>query len=319
MKIYINDQLLDTTLEKEENLKEVYDSMEKWVESQGKFIVNCLVDGTEVDPSGLSHMKIESAERFDFLVGEDLDMVIASLAELDKYIDNIGNTLFGRDSLTNREAVDLEEGVSWMESILSSSRKLLKLDYKKIQPYGSEKTMEDVIAICTSKVSNLNTVSSIENYLDNLRDMKLFVMDLLNRISLLHTDMETLKQIVKTYANNMELLKKEFIRVNENFQSGKDYLATELLNHSIGRLHILVSGLVSLASHSELQISQMEINGETLIGTNTLLNEKLSTVENALANKDIVTAGDILEYELPEVLGKFVPFLQEIERKLEKK
>ena len=73
-------------------------------------------------------------------------------------------------------------------------------------------------------------------------------MDLLNRVTLLNIDTETVKEILTTYGEHMEVLKKEFIRVNENFQSGKDHLATELLSHSTGRLHVMISGLISVGS-----------------------------------------------------------------------
>jgi hypothetical protein len=142
-------------------------------------------------------------------------------------------------------------------------------------------------------------------------------MDLINRVTLMNIDTETVKEILTTYGEHMEVLKKEFIRVNENFQSGKDHLATELLSHSTGRLHIMISGLISVASRgNDVKVEDIKIGEDTLFTVNTLFSEKLSQIEKALADKDIVTAGDILEYELPEILDKFVPFLMEIKNRL---
>lgn len=39
------------------------------------------------------------------------------------------------------------------------------------------------------------------------------------------------------------------------------------------------------------------------------LNETLSNIASAMEKNDIVYAGDILEYELPELLSDFIPFL----------
>jgi hypothetical protein len=64
------------------------------VESSGKYLVNCFVDGVEKNFSDLKELEIESVKRLDFYVGEDIDILIASLLELDKYIDNVGNALF---------------------------------------------------------------------------------------------------------------------------------------------------------------------------------------------------------------------------------
>jgi len=316
MIIYVNEEVLETKLEEEKTIGEVYHGVSSWIESSGKYLVSCLVDGTEKNISQLKEIPIDSVKRLDFYVGEDIDILIASLLELDKYIDNVGNTLFGRDSLTQNETHNLKEGLHWIQTVLSSAKTLLRLDYTRIIPHGSERNMLEIIAKAVDPENKLDSVKLIEDYLDNLRDLKLFVMDLLNRVTLLNIDSDTVKEILTTYGENMEVLKKEFIRVNENFQSGKDHVATELLSHSTGRLHVMISGLISVASRGELKVEDIQIEEDTLYTVNSLLNEKLTQVEQALSDKDIVTAGDILEYELPEILEKFVPFLNEIKNRL---
>lgn len=317
MIIYVNEEVLETKLEQEKTIGEVYQAINSWIESSGKYLVNCFVDGVEKNFSDLKELEIESVKRLDFYVGEDIDILIASLLELDKYIDNVGNALFGRDSLTQKETQDLKEGLNWIQTVLSSAKNLLRLDYMRIIPHGSDKNMLEIIAKAVDPENKLDSVPLIEDYLENLRDLKLFVMDLINRVTLMNIDTETVKEILTTYGEHMEVLKKEFIRVNENFQSGKDHLATELLSHSTGRLHIMISGLISVASRgNDVKVEDIKIGEDTLFTVNTLFSEKLSQIEKALADKDIVTAGDILEYELPEILDKFVPFLMEIKNRL---
>ena len=317
MIIYVNEEVLETKLEQEKTIGEVYQAINSWVESSGKYLVNCFVDGVEKNFSDLKELEIESVKRLDFYVGEDIDILIASLLELDKYIVNVGNALFGRDSLTQKETQDLKEGLNWIQTVLSSAKNLLRLDYMRIIPHGSDKNMLEIIAKAVDPENKLDSVPLIEDYLENLRDLKLFVMDLINRVTLMNIDTETVKEILTTYGEHMEVLKKEFIRVNENFQSGKDHLATELLSHSTGRLHIMISGLISVASRgNDVKVEDIKIGEDTLFTVNTLFSEKLSQIEKALADKDIVTAGDILEYELPEILDKFVPFLMEIKNRL---
>ncbi|HNI91127.1 MAG TPA: hypothetical protein PKX55_23445, partial [Leptospiraceae bacterium] len=296
---------------------DVYDAINQWIESSGKYMVSCIVDGKEKAYSELKDIEIEKVSRLDFYIGEDIDILIASLLELDKYIDNIGNTLFGRDSLTQNETQNLREGLNWIETVLGSARTLLRLDYTRIIPPGSERNMLEIISKAVDPSNKLDSVPAIEDYLENLRDLKLFIMDLINRVTLLNIDTETVKDILTTYGENMEVLKKEFIRVNENFQSGKDHLATELLSHSTGRLHIMISGLISVINRdNNLKVEDIKVGEDTLYTVNTEFRDKLSEIEKALADKDIVTAGDILEYELPEILDKFVPFLKEIKTRL---
>ena len=316
MKIYLNEEVLDSDLETEKTIAEVYTGVKTWIESNGKFLVGFKVDGSEKNQTELNSLSIESVARVDFYVGESLDIVIGTLIELDKYIDKVGDTLFGRDSLTTKETKDFNDGKKWMNSVLRSAETILKLDYKVMNPHGLEKSIEEIIHILVGE-EKLDSVKTIEVYLDNLRDLKLFIMDLINRITLFNLDTETVKEILTTYGNNMEVLKKEFISVNENFQSGKELVATELLQHSSGRLHIMISGLISVANRiHEYKIDDLVFDGETLLSINQILTEKLLMVAKSLEDKDIVTAGDILEYELPEVLDKFVPFLKALKEKL---
>ena len=98
--------------------------------------------------------------------------------------------------------------------------------------------------------------------------------------------------------------------VNENFQSGKDHLASEILNDAVGRLTGLMSALVSVQTrHSELDWQSLSIDEKKLSEVITRLNETLSNIASAMEKNDIVYAGDILEYELPELLEAFIPFL----------
>ncbi len=313
MKIYINEEIVNSKIEKEETIGDVYSEIKKWAESQGKFVLQCLVDGTEMQQEQLNNIQINSAERLDFYVGENLDVLISGLIELDKYIDTVGNTLLGRDSLTEKEHRDLKDGVFWISEVMESAKNLLKLDYNKIIPLPGGNTLQEIISSITNDIAHLDSVTGVENYLERLRDLKLFTMTLINKTSILGVDLHTIKEIIATYADNREVLKKEFIRINENFQSGKDAVAGELLNHSIGRLHVMLSSFVSLKGRfPEYNLDAIEIEGETLGDTIEKLNSLLSQVAKSLEINDIVMAGDLLEYELPDVLEKFVPFLRKI-------
>jgi len=313
MKIYVNEEYVDSKIEKEETIGDVYEAIKKWAESQGKFLLQCLVDGRELGREELNNILIPSTQRVDFYVGENLDVLISGLIELDRYIDTVGNTLLGRDSLTEKEHRDLKEGITWISEVLDSAKNLLKLDYTRITPLPDGNTVQKIIENLRNGISTLDSISGIESYLENLRDLKLFTMTLINKISILGVDIKTLQGIISTYADNMEVLKKEFIRINENFQSGKDGVASELLNHSIGRLHIMLSSFVSIKGRfPEYNLDSIEIEGESFGEVIDKLNKLLGEVAKSLEINDIVMAGDLLEYELPDVLEKFVPFLRRI-------
>lgn len=51
MEIYINEHLIDSSLENEKKLGEVFGEVNKWVESKGKYLLSCTVDGVEFQTS----------------------------------------------------------------------------------------------------------------------------------------------------------------------------------------------------------------------------------------------------------------------------
>jgi hypothetical protein len=315
MKIYVNDQELDSKLETEKTLGEVYLQIKNWAESQGKFLIQCLRDGSEAEPSELQSIPITDSTRLDFYIGENLDILVATLLELDRYIDVIGSTLFGRDSLTDRENTDLKDGIVWIVEVLEAAKNLLKLDYKQIRPIREGRNVNEVIQNIQLISTTLTNLTEIEIFLDNLRDLKLFIMNLINKTSALTIDVNTLKEVIHAYSENMDVLKKEFIRVNENFQSGKDALAGELLVHSSGRLQVLLNSLASMQTKfPETNFNSIEVADKPLNEIIEKLKNILEQVANSLDANDIVMAGDLLEYELPDYLDSLVPYLKEIKK-----
>ena len=137
-----------------------------------------------------------------------------------------------------------------------------------------------------------------------------------NRLIPLGLDRLTVKNLVSAYASNMEVLKSEFIRVNENYQSGKDAVAAELLQHCTGKMHSLVTGLISLKASPDINFSQLQLDESAFEGMIENLNSTIREIANSLESGDIVQAGDLLEYELPEKLDGMVPFLHKIAENL---
>ncbi|WP_411824786.1 hypothetical protein [Leptospira sp. 'Mane'] len=313
MNIYINDQKLETKLNGETHLGEVLDQIQKWIESNGKYLRHFTINGQEINRSEVETWGVEKAERIDLIVGEELDIIEDSLVELDRYVDIVGTTLVGRDSLTEKENLDLKEGMPWIESMILSTKKLLHLNLASIRPMGKGKNVEEIIESLKQGSQNLDSTNSIEAFLEDLRDLKLFLIDLSARLAVIRMDDSALFEIIRKFVTDKEKVKKDFMLVNENFQSGKDYLATEILTDAVGRLNSLTSALVSLqARHTENKWSEILIEGKSLGEITATLNETLNGIAAAMEKNDIVFAGDILEYELPELLEGMVPFLEKI-------
>ncbi len=313
MEIYINDQKLETTLNGETYLSQVFDEIIKWIESNRKYLRSYHVNGSELTRIEMETMAIEGVHRLDLFVGEELDIIEDSLIELDMYVDKVGSTLVGRDSLTEKESNDLKEGIPWIENMLISTKNLLHLNLASIRPMGKGKNVEEILSSLKEISQNLDGTTAIDAFLEDLRDLKLFLMDLSARLAVIRMEDSELIAIIQKFVDEKDKIIKDFMLINENFQSGKDYLATEIMTDAVGRLNALISAMVSIQSrHSEINWADFKAGEKALSDVTNALNDALGNVAEAMEKNDIVYAGDILEYELPELLENMIPLLKEI-------
>lgn len=318
MNIYVNEQKIETALNGETQLSQVVDQVQTWIESNGKYVLGLTVDGRELLRKDLETLTPSETQRIDFVVGEELDVIETCLVELDSYIDQVGNTLVGRDSLTERETIDLKEGIPWMEETILSTANLLKLKLELIKPIREGQNVPDIINSLKVTSQNLDSATKIEEFLSYLRDFKIFLMDLTNRFAFNRFSDEDLKEQIIAYLGQYDKVIDDFKAVNENFQSGKDHLANEILNDTINSLNTMISCIVTLQHrHNSIEWDAISIQDKSLSEMTQVLNATLSSIAEALERGDIVFAGDILEYELPDLLEEFKPFLGAILDKLQ--
>lgn len=313
MEIFVNEQKLESVIENEKNLGEVFDAVRRWVETNGKFLLSCVVDGEEFTQDTMRDSSISNSSKMEFFVGEELDILISSLHELDSYVDKVGTTLLGRDSLTEKESKELTDGIGWIRSLLESAGKLLKLKYDQIKPMGTGSTVSDILDALSNNSSKLDGTTAIEEFLEYLRDLKLFVMDLVARASVLDLELPTLREILDTFIKAVPALKESFVKVNESYQAGKDEVATHLLTQSVSQINVLLTSFITLRQKLPgMDFSKIQIAERTFEEKTNDLNDTLASVALALEEKDIIRAGDIIEYEIPAVLDEFLPFLEKV-------
>lgn len=127
---------------------------------------------------------------------------------------------------------------------------------------GTGNTVSQILAEISSNCGSLDNTETIENFLEHLRDLKLFIMDLIARTQVLDLDLPTLKEILNTFIENIGGLKEAFVKVNESYQSGKDEVAIELLTQSISQINVLLTSFITLKlKKPDLDFSEIEING----------------------------------------------------------
>ena len=329
MQIYVNEQELDAELTGERNLAEIYKAVSEWIAGHNRYILSMRVDSQDVALSGLNDIGMTDVDRVDFYVGDELDMVLTTLGELDRYVDQIGTTLYECDTIAEKDILNLNEGMQWIRQILASFSAIINLDLSSMSVLvpgssGSE-AIDRILERLDKRVQSFahqNGREAIEDFLEDLRSFKFFVMKLELQLRTMNARTEELVGLVERFDSEIPELTKSIVSINESFNSGKDFTALEVLDRITERLNEYVSALFALdyqlrrndakAGKTGDSLKDIQIGDVSFHTVATDLTSMLKDLSGALEENDIVAAGDILEYELTEKLGLLQPYLTEI-------
>jgi hypothetical protein len=325
MQIFVNNQKLEAQFSGMENLAEIYEEMDRWSLENKRYIIGFMVDQQEIPVRDLTEWGMDKIDRLDFMIGDEMDMVLATIEELDRYVDQIGSTLYGISELRENQIGELKEGVHWIFQIMDSLSSILRIDLSKATS-SLDRPAEDGMDSMAATLANLKNASegfekansneSVDLFLENLRIIKYFVMKLQLQMRALAAGIEELIELAEEFHKGIPRLTDEAVRINELFQSGKDRPAMDDLEKFIGRLHYYISALYGLdyriSQDDQTGIFQYEVDGIPFHTVNKALAGLLSELSMALEESDIVTVGDIIEYELTDRLKEFEPYLNGI-------
>lgn len=332
MQIFVNEQELDAEMADEKTIAEVYEAVSRWSADNNKYILNLKVDAQEVSLARLKEVATDAVRRLDFYIGDEMDMVLSTLSETDRYIEQIGSTLFEREALDHADRANLVEGVHWMTQIMNSVSSILHLELGGVfSPLASEDRRPE-----ESVQSNLNRLNEIaeafsgeedevvsediERFLMELRNIKLFVMALMMQLETMSAGREELLEMLEDFETRIPSLSQELVGINESLNGGRDAegmssleSVTDALNRYIAALFALDHQLVR---NEELGLMSTEIEGVPFHTRADNLTALLKDLSSALEETDITAVGDILEYELSEQLKELRPYLTGIRERL---
>ncbi len=325
MEIYVNEQELDAELSGEKNLAEIYEAVNSWTQEHRKYILGLKVDDEEIAVGRLAGIPTEGVARVDFYIGDETDMMLATIEELDRYVDQVGSTLFTREIISAEDAANLREGMDYIRQIIGSVSALLQIDLAS-RPAAvtalddiQEEPLEAILARMEKQITVLGAGAGrepIEHFLADLRDFKLFLMQLILRTRTLGAGLEELLETVEDFERGLPDLIEEIISINAQFNSGKDAGALETLDRITMRLHDSISALFALdyklRARDGSTIAGLEIEGVPFRKRADALTGLLRDLSGAFEENDIVAVGDILEYELTARLEELRPYLAEI-------
>ncbi|MCB1314766.1 MAG: hypothetical protein KDK27_02375, partial [Leptospiraceae bacterium] len=253
MQIYVNDQELDAELTDERNLEDVYNAVSDWISQHRRYILGLRVNEEEVALSSLKSLETDAVRRLDFYVGDELDMVLTTVDELDRYVDQIGSTLYELDSLNANDIGNLQEGVQWIQQIMSSFSTIMNMDLSAMSVLvpGSQgkEAIDRIMQRLESRAAqfnNQNDRAAIESFLDDLRSFKFFVMKLGLQLRTMNARTEELIELVTEFDDRIPDMVKEIISINESFNAGRDYNALETLKSINEKMNAYLSTIFTL-------------------------------------------------------------------------
>ena len=319
MQIYVNDQELDAKLVEENNLLDVYESINDWTSKNTKYILGFLVDQTEYSIRQLKDLNPDDVKRIDFFIGDEVEMMISTVDELDRYIDQIGSVLYEEEIQKNEDYKNLNEGIHWIMEIMKSVSGILKIDLNVAASPVSEKGDIPIDII----LNNLDTLSLNliheentplkDEFLSYLRGLKFFVMKLGFQIRMMNADFDELMDSVDEFENRIDELSENMISINIAFSSGNDGEALNTLDSATEKLNHYLSVLYALdykyLTDTGTSLFKIQPSGDGLLKHAREITEHLKNLSDMLEKKDIVSAGDILEYEITESLKNLKPYL----------
>jgi hypothetical protein len=317
MEIYVNDQRLDAQLSGEKSVDEVFNSVTEWIASNRSYILGFMVDGRDVARDDLKNLAIPDTGRIDFFVGDEGEMMISTVEELDRYLDQIGGTLYDGVELSRPDLMHLKEGVHWIRQILNSLSSILKIYLTSTAVRAFDRmdlnSILDRLDLRANELIQEFHPETVELFLDDLRGIKQFALRLAERLRTMYADFDSVVEVVTEFDEKLSDLTDSIVSVNESFHMGREQEALDSLNVSSDRLSLYLAALHAIDYRLQADrgegIYHIEFEGVTLEERIGRITELLHGLSNALEERDLVTAGDILEYELTETLHNLKPYL----------
>ncbi len=324
MDILINDEKLEFRLENEKNLNEVIDSVEKWVFKNGRVISSISADDERItldSPSETLHKGINGISMLKIQTLSPTEYALNTLETIGEYIVDFKSRYLQSARLENHDAV--LEGLMLVENGLSGACSLLLIrEFAVLDENGvSLREMLGCLHAAVQKFERryMDTADlpEIAGILDGLLRVLPRVATwavVKNGISMQkpqNTD-AFFKSVLADLCSVTQSSVDKFENIGKNLQIGRDAPAlndilfiTELLDELVFML-----GFFMQKHHDrmdEIRVSEKSIR--EVIGS---ISEGLKEIEESFKNGDMVSVGDMIEYELKPLYEDVLKLIEKI-------
>ena len=291
MKITVNREPITFELEHDITISEILEYIQKWAGEQNLFILNYQVLPLK-EAKNLAEENLLSSEvnALKVEVGTQNDLYRENLVELDRYLEQMGyfiaNGLQEEKKLNEKEMAIVKEGLSWvMESV-----QMLAQQTKFIPNESLTKILKALQKFQNIEIKTFES-ESILIFLDYLGILKNYVA--------ISAQASKYKGIAK---EKLDALIKEFKEEAVKVLNSLEDIASDLTAGREGKAIQRIEELVDFISDALSLIYQIEENQEE----KEKLVKSLGELTSALSKGDLVTAADIVDYDIRECLEKII-------------
>jgi hypothetical protein len=325
MEIIINDEKVDYTIENEKNLGDVLNSLEGWITENGGVLQTVSVDDTEIavgqqteqlnkSITSINRLKLQTSSRFDHALGAIatvsayIDRVVGEYLK-SKHVDDYELILEGvnlisegiscsLDSLHVRPMVVINDRGKSMGEILRDLKNLIEL-YEKQYIDGDRR--HNLKAVLTEIQQLLPKTVNWAILKNSLYDSEVKGL----QVSFLKTALADLESISIKTIDTFERIG-EYLQVGRDAEALQDLLiVTELMDEIIFVLQFFMTAY----SMDKTVLSKSDLNVEDLFAK---FSTGLQEIEDSFRSDDLITVGDMLEYEIQPLFGEMINLLRRV-------
>ncbi len=302
MKIFVNNIELDFKLEDENTLRQIIESVQKWLHKEGYFIQAISVDGNGLElesAEGWNDTDISGINRLDFSSVNGIEIRLQYLHTLHQFFSLL------QRSLEEKNLPLLKEIIGDYQKV----REYLNIIFPPATGSGSA-TLADKINGFLSD----SGVLSAEAIPDDTENLTLLISNLVKIISELIREITSpLNEIL----NTAELLKKivpEMEEISVLLQTGKDKVAMDTIIRFTEFSQKLIRIYPFLKAQGILNTDDAQIMELPFDAFYKDFNKILLDLTKAFGANDSVLIGDLLEYEIAPRLEGLINFLHNLNK-----
>ena len=325
MEIIINDEKLDYTIENEKNLGEVLRSLEGWVTEHGGIINKVAVDEKNIpfdQESDLLEINIASIKRLSLQTSTRFDHALSTIGTVDIYIDRVLGDYLKRKDVDDYELI--LEGINLIAEGMECSLRTLHLRSMVIlnsKGKSLAEVLQDLHHLITIYEKQYVEGEKRQELKNVLTELQLLLPKVVNWAMLKNSLSDAEGQglevaFLKAALSDLERISvrtmDKFEKIGENLQVGKDrealsdlYLITEIIDEIIFVLQFFMTAY----SMDATVLSQSDLSMEELF---TKFSAGLKEIEESFRSEDLITVGDMLEYEIKSMFEAMIELLRRV-------